>query len=103
MDTWVGAGEVFSGLWTHDTVTEEVATRDDIQEELTQLISTPKKLQFTAEGSISKSALVSKTKSIGSTHAYFKPRSNLKLKNKRGMFRTMVFKIYLQLSLPISI
>ena len=67
-------------------------------------MSTPKKtLRLNEEGRNLISALVSKRKETESTHAYFKPRFNLKPKNKRGMFLTMVFKIYLKLSLPISI
>ena len=67
-------------------------------------MSTPKNtLPSIKEGSILKSSLVSKKKPIGSTHVYFRPKSNLKPKNQRGIFRTMVFKNYLQLSLHTSI
>lgn len=83
---------------------EEVSTLDDRQDKLTQPISTHKQtLRLTEEGSILKSVLVGKRKKNESTHASFRPRSNLKPKNTRGMFRTIMFKIYLLLSLPISI
>ena len=28
-DAWVGAGEIFDELWTHDMVMEEIGTVDD--------------------------------------------------------------------------
>ena len=73
-------------------------------DEFAPSMSTPKKtLRFTEASSILKEPLVSKRKPIGFTQPYFRPRSNLKPKNKKVLFRTMVFKTYLQLSIPISI
>ena len=83
-------------------VMEEVNNVVDSQEKLTQSMSTPKnQLRFTGEGRILKSALVSKREPIGCTYTYFRPRSNLK--PKKGLFRIMVIKSYLQLLIPISI
>ena len=67
-------------------------------------MSTPKKaLRFTAESIILKETSVGKRKAIGFTQPCFRPRSNLKPKKKNGLFRTMVFKTYLHLSILISI
>ena len=67
-------------------------------------MSTPKKaLRFTAESIIFKEPSVGKRKAIGFRQPCFQPRSNLKPKKKNGLFRTMVFKTYLHLSIPISI
>ena len=65
-------------------VVEEVNNVVDSQEKLTQSMSTPKnQLRFTGEGSILKSALVSKREPIESTYTYFRLRSNLKPPKKR--------------------
>ena len=84
-------------LWRNSIVRRQEQRTDRTYE------YTKKKLRLNEEGRNLISALVSKRKEIESTHAYFKPRFNLKPKNKRGMFLTMVFKVYLKLSLPISI
>ena len=103
-EAWVGAGEVFGEICVHDTVMEEADTAMEDSDEFTSSMSTPKKtLRFTEANSILKEPSVSKWKLIGFTQPYFRPRSNLKPKKKKGPFRTIVFKTYLQLSIPISI
>ena len=103
-EAWVGAGEVFGELWVQDTVMEEADTATEDSGEVTPSMSTPTKtLRFTEASSILKEPSVSKRKPIGFTQPYFRPRSNLKPKKKKGLFRTMVFKTYLELSIPISI
>ena len=79
-DAWVEAGEVFEELWTQGTVMEEIGKVEDRHEKLTLPMSTPKTLRFIEEESNLKSALVNKRKEIGSTHAFFRPRSNFKPK-----------------------
>ena len=110
-DAWVGTGEIFGELWIQDTAMEEVDTviedfGNEIkkQEELTQPMSIPKKtLRFMKESRILKEPSVSKRKPIGLTQPYFRSCSTLKPQKKKGIFRPMVFKTYLQLSIPISI
>ena len=82
-----GSGYSYWGLWSIHTINKY----------------TDKTLRFTEASSILKEPSVSKRKPIGFTQPYFRPRSNLKPKKKKGLFRTMVFKTYLQLSIPISI
>ena len=103
-EAWVGAGEVFGELWVQDIVMEEADTATEDSESFTPSMSTPKKtLRFTEASSILKEPSISKKKPIGFTQPYFRPRSNLKPKKKKGLFRTMVFKTYLELSIPITI
>ena len=100
----MGAGEIFGKLWVHDTVMEEMDTTTEDSEEFTPSMSTPKtKLRFMEANIILKEPSVSKRKPIGFTQSNFRPRSNLKPKKKKGLFRTMAFKTYLQVSIPISI
>ena len=84
-------------------VIEDFGNEIEKQEELTQPISTPKKSRFTEESSILKELSVSKRKPINLKQPYFRPRFNFKPKKKKGIFRTMVFKTYLQLSILIFI
>ena len=87
-----------------DIFIEDFGNGIEKQDELTQPMSTPKKiLQFTEETSIIGEPSVSKRKPIGLTQPYFRPRSNLKPKKKKGPFRTMVFRTNLQLLISISI
>ena len=58
---------------------------------------------FQEKGSILKASKHTKKTDSVASQGYFKPRSNLKPKNKRGIFRKIAFKTYLQLSLPIAI
>ena len=61
-----------------DTFIEDFGNGIKKQDELTQPMSTPKKiLQFTEETSIIGEPSVSKRKPIGLTQPYFRPRSNL--------------------------
>ena len=63
-------------------------------------MSTPKTVRFNEDSSIFKAPSARKRKPIGLTQPYFRPRSNIYHKN--GISRTMMFKTYLQLSIPIS-
>ena len=67
------------------------------------LLVPTKKLYFQDKGSILKASRHTRKMDSTESQSYFKPRSNIKPKNKRGIFRKMAFKIYLQLSLPIAI
>ena len=67
------------------------------------LLTLNKKLCFKEKGSILKAYMHTIKKDSEISQGYFKPRSNIKPKNKRGIFRKMVFKTYMQLSLPIAI
>ena len=67
------------------------------------LLTLNKKLCSKEKGSILKAYMHTIKKDSEISQGYFKPRSNIKPKNKRGIFRKMVFKTYMQLSLPIAI
>ena len=54
-------------------------------------------------GSVLNASTHNRKKKSKSPQGYFKPRSNIKPKNKRGIFLKMEFKTYLQLSLHIVI
>ena len=65
---------------------EKIGKVEDRHEKLTLPMSTPKTLRFIEEESNLKSALVNKRKEIGSTHAFFRPRSNFKPKKNVEFF-----------------
>ena len=67
------------------------------------LLIPSKKIYFKENGSILKISTHTGKKDTEAAQGYFKPRSNIKTKNKRGILRKMAFKTYLQLSLPIAI
>ena len=73
---------------------------EDLQSQ--PLLAPTKKLYFKDKGSILKASTHTRKKESVESQCYFKPRSNIKPKNKRDIFRKMAFKTYLQLSLPIT-
>ena len=102
-EAWTEAREVFGELWTKDTLMTDLDKETDEEDLQSQLLLTPtKKLCFKDKGSILKASTHTRKKESVELQCYFKPRSNIKPKNKRDIFRKMAFKIYLQLSLPIT-
>ena len=67
------------------------------------LFTPTKNLCFKEVESILRSPKYSRTNENESSKAYFKPSSNVKPTKKKRIFRNMVLKTYLQLSLPIFI
>ena len=110
-DAWVGkersSGNCGYKIWLWRKWIQLLRTsvqRQKIRKNWHNLWVPPKKtLRFTEESSIFKESSVSKRKPIDLTQPYFWPRSNLKSKKKKGIFRTMVFKKNLQLSIPFRI
>ena len=103
-ETWLGAREVFGEILTKDTLITKANSWNDNEDIGSQNILTPtKKLCFKEVKSKLKLPKHSKKKERESWKAYFEPRFNVKLTKKIGIFRNMAFRLYLQLSLPITI
>ena len=83
--------------WTGARTKDTVMVDRDMAKEDEDLVC------FQEKGSILKASKHTKKTDSAASQGYFKPRSNLKPKNKRGIFRKIAFKTYLQLSLPIAI
>lgn len=106
---------MFGELWTKGTVMVDMERMNEDEDlESQSLINPTKKVvdteRMTEDKDSESPPLLTPTKKIcfqdkGSILKGTKKdtRSNLKPKNKRGIFRKMVFKTYLQLSLPIAI
>ena len=92
IEAWVGAREVFGELWTKDILIADMDWETDEEYFASQpLLTSIKKLCFKDKESILKvSRYTRKTDSV-EPKGYFKPRSNIKPKNKRGNFRKMAF------------
>ena len=103
-EAWVGSREVFGELWMKNTIMTYIDTGKETEDSESQTLLTPTKKFWFKEGeSVLKVSKHSRWKETESSQAYFKPRYNVKPKNNSGVFRNMVFKTYLQLSLPIAI
>ena len=76
-------------------MTEGDSWNDKENLESQTLLTPTKKLYFKEVGSILKSLKHKRRKESDYLQAYFKPRSNIKLTKKRGMFRSLAFKIYM--------
>ena len=95
---------MFGELWMNDTLMTDADYWNDKEDLGSQnLLTSTKKLCFKEIENILKSPKHSRIKKSESSKSYFKPRSNVKRTKKRGIFRNMAFKSYLQLSLPITI
>ena len=95
---------MFGELWTKDTIMTDMDRETEEEDFASHPLLVPtKKLYFQDKGSILKASRHTRKMDSTESQSYFKPRSNIKPKNKRGIFRKMAFKIYLQLSLPIAI
>ena len=75
----------------------------EVDLESQSFLNATNKFCFKEKGSILKVSTHTWKKDSEASQGYFKPRSNIKQKNKRGIFRKMTFKTYLKLSLPIAI
>ena len=101
---WVGVIEVFGEIWTKDTVMIDMNRETEEEDFASHTFLAPTKtLCFKDKGSILKAFRHTRKTDSAQVQGYFKPRSNIKPKNKRGIFRKMAFKTYFQLSLPIAI
>ena len=95
---------MFGELWTKDTLMTSLDRETGGEDLESQYLLTPhRKICFKEKGSILKASTHTRKKDSEVSQGYFKPRSNIKPKNKRGIFRKMTFKTYLKLSLPIAI
>ena len=76
----------------------EADTLNDKEDMESQTLLTPtEKLYFKKVGSILKSSAHSRSKEPEASQSYYKPRCNVKLTNKRGIFRNMEFETYMHL------
>ena len=95
---------MFGEVWTKDILMTDLDWEMDEEDLESQSLLTPtKKLCFKEGRSILKASTYTGKKESKFSQGYLKARYIIKPKNKRGIFQKMAFKIYLQLSLPISI
>ena len=111
MEMWVGAHTSFGKLWiksakekdmNNDVIIIYTGEKEKKDGNSNEKMTTPKSaLTFAGDFSNLKLSL-SRSKPQGSSHIYFRPRSNKKATKKRGMLKHIVFTIYLKLSKSIS-
>ena len=104
IEVWADGREVFGKLRTKDTLMTDIDREIDEEDVASQPLLTPtKELCFKNKGSIFKVFRHTRKTDSAESQGHFKPRYDIKPKNKRDNFRKMAFKTYLQVSLPIDI
>ena len=95
IEAWAGERKVLEELWTKDTLMMDLTTEIEGENVESQSLLTPtKNLYFEKGESILKPSRHTRKTDSESSQSYFKPRSNVKPKNKKDIFRKMAHKTY---------